>query len=39
MDVSEARILSDHLDIEMDQAPITSNKLQLLKLYNMLTLP
>ena len=39
MDVREGRIRANHLDIELDQAPVTSNMPQQLKQYNMLTLP
>ena len=38
MDVTEGRIRADHLDIELDQAPLASREPQQLKLYNMLTL-
>ena len=39
MDVPANRVRADHLDIELDKAPLTSNDSQRLKLYNMLTLP
>ena len=38
MDIPESRIRADHLDIELDQAPLASREPQQLKLYNMLTL-
>ena len=38
MDVPEGWIRADHLDIELDQAPLVSREPQQLKLYNMLTL-
>ena len=39
MDVQPGRIRPDHLNIEMDQAPLSSNKPQRRKRYNMFTLP
>ena len=39
MDVPESRIPADHFDIELDQAPLTSNNPQRLMLCNMLRLP
>ena len=38
MDVPESRIRTDHVDIELDQAPISLREPQQLKIYNMLTL-
>ena len=38
MNVLKSQIRADHLNIEIDQAPLTSNKQQQLKLYNILTL-
>ena len=37
MDVPYGRIRTDHLDIEMDKAPVTFNEPQQLKQYIMLT--
>ena len=39
MDIPEGRIRADRLDIEIDQAPLSSNEPQRVKLYNMATLP
>ena len=39
MDIPEGRIRVDRLDIEFNQAPLTSNELHRVKLYNMVTLP
>ena len=39
MDIPEGHIRADRLDIEFDQAPLSSNKPQRVKLYNMATLP
>ena len=39
MDIPEGRIRAERLDIEFNQAPITSNESQRVKLYNMATLP
>ena len=39
MDVPEGQIRADYLNFVLDQAPLTSNDPQRLKLYNMLTLP
>ena len=38
MDIPEGRIRADRLDIEFNQAPLTSNEPQRVKLYNMATL-
>ena len=38
IDIQGGRIMADHLDIELDQAPPASREPQQLKLYNMLTL-
>ena len=39
MDIPECRIRADRMDIEFNQAPITSTEPQRVKLYNMPTLP
>ena len=39
MDIPEGRIRADRLDIEFDQAPLSSNEPQRVKLSNMPTLP
>ena len=39
MDIPEGRIRADRLDIEFNQAPLTTNEPQRVKLYNMATLP
>ena len=39
MDIPEGRIWAERLDIEFNQAPLTSNQPQRVKLYNMATLP
>ena len=39
MDIREGRIRADRLDIEFNQAPLTSNEPQRVKLYNVATLP
>ena len=39
MDIPEGRIRADRLDIEFNQAPLSSNEPQRVKLYNMATLP
>ena len=39
MDIPDGLIRVDHLDIELDQAPLSSAKPQRVKLYNMATLP
>ena len=39
MDILECRIRAERLDIEFNQAPLTSNKPQRVTLYNMATLP
>ena len=38
MDIPEGRIRADRLDIEFNQFPVTPNKPQRVKLYNMATL-
>ena len=39
MDIREGRIRAARLDIEFDQASLSSNEQQRVKLYNMTTLP
>ena len=39
MDILDGPIRADCLDIEFNQAPLTSNEPQRVKLYNMATLP
>ena len=39
MDIPEGRIWAERLDIEFNQAPLSSNKPQSVKLYSMVTLP
>ena len=39
MDIPEGRIRADRLDIELNEAPLTSNEPQRVNLYNMATLP
>ena len=39
MDILEGSIRADRLDIEFNQVPLTLNKPQRVKLYNMATLP
>ena len=39
MDIPEGRIRADRLVIEFDQAPLSSNEPQRVKLYNMASLP
>ena len=38
MDISEGRIRAERLNIEFNQAPLSSNDPQRVKLYNMATL-
>ena len=39
MDIPEGRIRAERLDIELIQAPLSSNEPQRVNLYNMATLP